>query len=313
MSELNIYILILIVVVIFVNSSFSFLKSSSVSFDQNLLIIEKLTTYSTKPKNYRNTPKGYATFGCMVQGSMNNELATFEYKFPFIDNRNVTFKSEIHAKNMSSTVSGFGAHNSYFATVNDYGRLQSTDHSFLLQNMNKDGFFYRSPKSYDYGVNYNEIIAQSKDLTLEIARFIKNELSDNYTYENCIAAALNFVQYIPYGQPEFDAGEYTYFGVSIPHESFVISYCDCDSKSVLLCGILQHLLEFPEDNLIMVYCTMEKEHHMIVGVHGLNYPGQRHIHNGREYLLLETTVPISLHEQRNNKFDNIHVYNLEMV
>jgi ribosomal protein S17E len=184
--------------VIFVNSSFSFLKSSSVSFDQNLLIIEKLTTYSTKPKNYRNTPKGYATFGYVVQGNINNELATFEYKFPFIDNRNVTFKAEIHAKNMSSTVSGFGAHNSYFATVNDYGRLQSKDHSFLLQNMNKDGFFYRSTKSYDYGVNYNEIIAQSKDLTLEIARFIKNELAGNYTYENCIAAALNFVQYIPY-------------------------------------------------------------------------------------------------------------------
>ena len=299
-------------VVLYLNTSFkintyTFLKQGV----DNLLIIEQLTAKASKPKNYRTAPGSYASYGYIVQGSMLSEKATFRYAFPFPNKGNVTFQTEISTSEMSELVSGFGVHNSCFAPITDgYYALQTTDEQYLQEHMNRDGFFYRSNQTYDYGVDYNEIIRLSVNLSKEIATFIVQELGSNDSYDNRVMAALNFVQFLPYGQPNFNAGEHSYFGVSMPHESFVISYCDCDSKSVLFCGILQELIENAPENIIMVYCTMEEVHHMIVGVHGLNFPGRTHLHNGKSYLLLETTSPISLEKQQQINFENIHVFNL---
>jgi len=312
LSELNIYILILVACVIYLNTGFAFkAKGTSIAGHDNLLIIEQLTAKSSKPKNYRTAPGSYASYGYNVEGSILGEKATFKYTFPFTNKGNVTFQTEISTSEMSGLVSGFGVHSSCFAPVSDgYYALQTTDSTYLHEHMNRDGFFYRSNQTYDYGVDYNEIIRLSVNLSKEIATFIVQELGSNDSYDNRVMVALNFVQFLPYGQPNFNAGEYSYFGVSMPHESFVISYSDCDSKSVLFCGILQELIENASENIIMVYCTMQEEHHMIVGVHGLNFPGRTHIHNGKPYLLLETTSPISLEKQQLINFENIHVFNL---
>lgn len=312
MSELQIYLLLLVLCVLYINTGFSFLFSPKNGVnDQNLLIIEQLTSDSSKPKNYRFPANEYASFGFRVNGILTNDKASFSYEFPFIDNRNVTFKTEINTSQMSQVVSNFGAHNSCFAKVDaEHFGLQSSDDVFLKRNMNKDGFFFSSFEQYEYGVDYNQIITHSRELSRQIGAFIIEQLGSNDSYDNRVLAALNFVQYIPYGQPHFDAGEYTYFGVSVPHESFVISYSDCDSKSVMLCGILQELIVDAHLNLIMVYCTVGEEHHMIVGVHGLRIEGKMHEHNGRSYLLLETTTPLSIAEQQQINFENIHVFNL---
>jgi hypothetical protein len=314
LSEINLYIVLLVLVVIYLNTSFKMnIASFSNKGRNNLFIIEQLTVHSSKPKNYRRAAASYKAFGYQVSGNMDakNEIAKLNFSFPFVGHREVTFTTELNTLSTSKIVSGFGAHNSCFAPVNDqYFALQTTDENFLRQNMNQDGFFFRSSNRYDYGVNYNEIMRLSKDLSKEIASFIVKELGDQDSHDNRVMAALNFVQYIPYGQPQFDAGEYTYFGVALPHESFAISYSDCDSKSVMLCGILRELIEDSEKNIILVYCTMEEEHHMIVGVHGVRFPGKTHFHKGRSYLLLETTTPISLEQQQTIDFQNIHVYEL---
>ncbi len=312
MSELQIYILVLVLCVVYINTGFSFLISpkNGVS-DHNLLIIEQLTLNASKPKNYRFPANEYASFGYAINGVITADKANFSYEFPFIDERNVTFKSEITTSQMSDVVSQFGAHSSCFAKVDaEHFGLQTTDEGFLKTNMNKDGFFFRSFERYEFGVDYNQIMQHSKEFSKQIGAFIIEQLGSNDSYDNRVLAALNFVQYIPYGQPHFDAGEYTYFGVSVPHESFVISYSDCDSKSVMLCGILQELIVDAHQNLIMVYCTVGEEHHMIVGIHGLQIEGKTHEHNGRSYLLLETTTPLSLAEQQQINFENIHVFNL---
>lgn len=314
MSEIHLYIVLLVLVVLYLNTSFNINIDTFLRKGQNnLLIIEQLTVYSKKPKNYRRSAASYKAFGYHVSGIMGakNEFATFTYSFPFVDHQEVTFTTEFNATTTSKIVSGFGAHNSCFAPVNDqFFALQTNDENFLRQNMNQDGFFFRSSNRYDYGVDYNEIMRLSKDLSKEIASFIVKELGNQDSHDNRVMAALNFVQYIPYGQPQFDSGEYTYFGVALPHESFAISYSDCDSKSVMLCGILRELIEDSENNIILVYCTMEEEHHMIVGVHGVRFPGKTHFHKGRSYLLLETTNPISLEQQQTIDFQNIHVYEL---
>jgi hypothetical protein len=312
LTELQIYTLLLVLCVLYINTGFSFLISPKTGVnDQNLLLIEQLTIHSSKPKNYRYPANEYASFGYGINGIITADKASFSYEFPFIDHRNVTFKSEITTSQMSDVVSHFGAHSSCYAKVDaSHFALQTSDEDFLNRNMNKDGFFFRSFERYEYGVDYNQIIADSKELSSQIGAFIIEQLGSNDSYDNRVLAALNFVQYIPYGQPHFDAGEYTYFGVSVPHESFVISYSDCDSKSVMLCGILQELIVDAHLNLIMVYCTVGEEHHMIVGVHGLRIEGKTHEHNGRSYLLLETTTPLSVAEQQQINFENIHVFNL---
>lgn len=312
MTEFQVYLLLFGLCVLYINTGFSFLTSTKNGVDKNnLLIIEQLTIHSRKPKNYRFPANEYSSFGYGVNGTITGESATFNYEFPFIDNRNVTFKTEINTNEMSAVVSHFGAHNSCFAKIDgQYFALQTSDEDFLKANMNKDGFFFNSFERYNYGVDYNQIIQHSKELSRQIGAFIVEQLGNNDSYDNRVLAALNFVQYIPYGQPHFDAGEYTYFGVSVPHESFVISYSDCDSKSVMLCGILKELLVDAHQNLIMVYCTVGEEHHMIVGVHGLRIDGKTHEYNGRSYLLLETTTPLSIAEQQQINFENIHVFNL---
>jgi hypothetical protein len=109
---------------------------------------------------------------------------------------------------------------------------------------------------------------------------------------------LNFVQFIPYGQPNFDHQDFSYFGVSLPPESLVLNYSDCDSKSLLFATILSHLID--EKNIVLVLCNVtskedKPERHMMVGVKGLGISGGRTVvFNRSDFLLLETTQPSAI-------------------
>lgn len=313
MSEITIYIIILIATVAILNSNFSFgaVFKPHVK-DQSLLVIEHLSQYTTRQKDYRKTPKNFSSFGYAVHGRILDDDVFLEYKFPLVDSHESQFKIKLNAKTTSSIINDYGCKTSCFAPVGEgtYA-LQSNDAQFLTKNMNKDGFYFRGFGKRDYGINHNEVIKLSDEINYAVASFIESELKriGKDSYENRIRAALNFVQFIPYGVPDFDAGEDCYFGLALPHESLAISYSDCDSKSVLFAGILHHLIS--EQNIILVGCTIEEGGHMIAGVAGIYFTGQYFNHQGKDYLLIETTTPIALENQPSNRFLDVEIISIK--
>jgi hypothetical protein len=314
MTEFQIYIVIFTVSVILLNTNIKLWSPQAVNYQSNLSVIEHLTKHTSKPKNYRRTPKNYQSFGYSVNAKIVNEDVLIDYKFPLVDQSESTFSTKLSPLNVSSIVSLFGCHISCFAPVDaNYFKLQSVDPEFLKKNMNKDGFYFNHFNSKGYGINYDDVIENSKELSSRIAAFIVSELKakGKDTYVNRVRAALNFVQCIPYGVPAFDHEDYTYFGFSLPHESFAISYSDCDSKSVFFAGILHHLID--PKNIILVSCVIEEGGHMIAGVSDLPFAGQFIRYNSKDYLLLETTVPIPLEMQPSNKFLEVEVYKINLA
>jgi len=315
MSEIIVYIILLIVAVAILNSNLTLGKNPlKNNLTDNLSVIEHLTKYSTKKKNYRRTPKNFSSFGYAVHGRMVDDDAYLEYKFPLIGSKEAQFTIKLNAKTTSSTVSKFGCKTNCFARESATAyKLQSSDHGFLSENMNRDGFYFYGFGKEEYGINYNEVIALSNEINYSVAKFIETELQKKGqdSYENRVRAALHFVQFIPYGVPDFDEGDDGYFGLALPHESLAISYSDCDSKSTMFAGILHHLIS--EQNIVLVSCVIEGQGHMITGVAGLYFPGQYVKHQGKDFLLIETTTPINLENQPSNRFDEISVISIKQA
>ncbi len=309
MSEPTIYIIILSISVFILNSNISFaLKKNEITHENSLMIIEHLTQYASKKKNYRTTPENYQSHGYKVLGKIVGNDAYLDYTFPLIYNNESNFTIKLNAYNVSSVISQFGCDMSCFeATNKDEVLLKIDDIDQLKEKMNQDGFYFNNLEKDGFGINYNHVIQISTDLTSKIALFLLDELNrlNKDTYDNRIQAALNFVQFIPYGVPHFDSDSHSYMGLATPHESLAISYSDCDSKSTLFAGILHHLIS-PE-NIILVSCLIDEGGHMITGVSGLNYPGQYYNFNNKDFLLIETTVPIPLDNQPSNKFKEINI------
>lgn len=282
MEEIHIYIIILILTVFALNSNFSFGKNLSTGVsEQNLMVIEHLTQYISIKKNYRTPPGEYSSNGYLINGEIVQDAAYLEYKFPLIDSSESLFKIKLYAQNTSSVVSQYGTQN-----------------------------IISTPKGAR--IDYNHVIKISQELGNPIAMFVKSELEKKGkdSYENRIRAALNFVQFIPYGLPEFDHGEDMYWGLAIPHESLAISYSDCDSKSILLATILVNLIH--AENIVLVHCDMkDMGPHMIVAIAGFNYPGEYLTHNGKDFLLIETTAPYPLEAQPVGIYENIQVIPIE--
>jgi hypothetical protein len=306
-TEFIIYLLVGMFAILYLNSNFSIsFFNNPINANDNLLIIEHLTKYATKSKNYRNPPENFKSHGYRIVGNIVGEEVHFNYVFPLLENAESKFFVQLNSQNVSSVVSTFGTSIKCFGPRDkDTYELKSDSFEFLKSEMNKDGFYFHS--SSQFGIDYNHVITISKDLSTQIAYFIVQELQaknrDNYL--NRVKATLNFVQFIPYGVPDFDHQEDTYFGLALPHESIGISYSDCDSKSVLFAGILHHMI--PKENIIMVSCIIEEGGHMIVGVSDLPFNGQTLEHSGKNYLLLETTVPIPMEHQPVNKFKELKV------
>jgi hypothetical protein len=306
MSEIYIYIIILLIALFWVNGFVPGMtpKDNPIIPDKNVSVIEFLAQHSIKPKNYRRPPGEYNSYGFSLNGLVEGEQATLTYHFPFIDGSEAKYHVSFVPKDFSSKVSAFGVHNSCFgsADAKTY-QLKTTDVYYLSQHMNKDGFYFNNLS--DFGLDYNYLVNMSQDLGSHVATFIVEQLQKQGcdSYLNRVQAALNFVQFIPYGQPEFDHGEFGYFGFSLPHESLAISFADCDSKSALYACILKQMIS--SSNIVLVLCefkTGTQGMHMITGVSDLPFPGQCVSHQGKNFLLLETTVPMAVHEQQHEYF-----------
>ena len=317
MEEAHLYLILILGSVVFLNSNFKLgtsLEAKRKNQEYNIHPIDFLSQYCRKPKNYHRGLQNLKNFGFHVVSKIRDNNVILEYTFPLLKSHKSTFKISINPNNFSSIVSEFGCHNSCFGPVDDKRyQLASTNADFLQKNMNKDGFYFNHFGEKGFGINYDHIIEISVDLTSRIASLIVSELKaiNKDDYITRVQAALNFVQCIPYGVPNFDKGDYCYFGFSLPHESLVLNYSDCDSKSILFAGILYHLID--PKNIILVSCVIQEGGHMITGIAGLPYGGQYIDYQDKKYLLIETTSPIPIDMQPSNKFEQVEVYQINLV
>lgn len=311
MSEIYVYIAVLVLAVAFLNSNFRVSARFAMQQEQNLMVIEFLAKHSNMPKNYRRSPEGYQTFGYAVKGNIVGDEAHFSYTFPLKGQLEKTFSTKLQPVNFSEVLDQYGAHNSCLAKVdNDRYAVMTNDEDYLRTHFNNNGFYFNSLS--DFGLDYHHVITISSEINHEIATFIVSELQkeSNDNYLSRVEAAVSFVQYIPYGVPVFDAGEYTYKDLALPHESVAISYSDCDSKSCMLAGILLNLI--PAENVILVLCKMDGGGHMITGISDLPFSGQKTYYSGKEYLLVETTTPIFLHQHESlTKYEDLKIIPLQ--
>ncbi len=235
-------------------------NSNSFDFDQQHSLIEFLTQHKTVSKNYSSLPQQFISHGKWnVYGEINGDVATLNYTFPLINKDEHEYVTNLHPKDVSSTVSSFVHSGSGFP-------------------------------------NHKQIVLQSQELGKEISDSILKalQLKNNDTYFNRVQAALNFVQYIPYGIPDFDTNTHSYGGVSMPHESIILSYSDCDSKSMLFSSIIMNLIS--RENIVMIICNLSSDTgHMVVGVSGLDHQnGVAVEYNNKSFLVLETTAPTKI-------------------
>lgn len=304
MTEFEVYILILIITVIIINSNFSL--NLIPKQDDNLLFIEYLAQFSSKQRNYRKSVENYQSFGYFVNGEIKDGCGMVTYKFPLIEKKESIFWLKFDPKIFSDTLSKFGVSRSYFSEINSkgYTTLES-DETILNEQLNSNGFYFKN--NGDWGLDYKFLISISAEINTSIARFLANELYKNNmdNYVNRIIASLNFVQFIPYGVPDFD-DQYVYFGLALPQESVAISFSDCDSKSTLLAGILKNLIDV--ENIILVTCISDGGPHMIIGISDLPFEGPSVNYKGKNYLLVETTTPIPLDQHDTlSKYSNLKI------
>lgn len=254
--------------------------------------MEYLTQYISKSKNYRGYIENYSSFGREVKPYRNGNEVGLEYQFPLIGQHTTTFTNVFEPVEVSRNVDCFGASTQYIYPVGDGWTINTQiSPGELKRELSKCGFFVNTS---DWGVDYNKIIRESKEICYNIANFIVSDLNkvNKDSYENRIIAALNFVQHIPYGLPQFDTKNHVYMGIALIPESLVLGYSDCDSKSILLSSILIHMID-PEE-IVLIKCTTSDGLHMITGVSGLYMQGTRTSFNGKDFLLLETTTPVGV-------------------
>jgi hypothetical protein len=290
---------------------FSLFGLSRPIYDQKyqLKLIEFLTQQKTREKNYENPPNEYKDHGRLITGEIIDETsAVLYYNYPLVGNIENDFIFYADVKTVSQAVDKFGGSSKYLYKDGDNYKFHPTsDMAGMINAFNKDGFFMNQQKM---GIDYNYLLHHSGPIGKQIADDILKQLQnlglDNR--ENRVISACNFVQFIPYGQPEFDKGKDIYFGLSIPYESLILSFCDCDSKSLLLATILFHLIDY--NDIIFVGCDLPEGAHMILGVSGLNLNGLKYRYKGIEYMLIETTVPHNIEEL---EYDNIKITDIYPV
>jgi hypothetical protein len=304
MAEIDVYILILIITVIIINSNFSL--NLIPKKEDNLLFIEYLAQFSLKQKNYRKSVENYQSFGYFVNGEFKDGYGMVTYKFPLIEKKESIFWLKFDPKNFSATLNKFGVSRSFFSEINSKGyHISESDETLLKEQLNNNGFYFNN--NGDWGLDYKYLLSISAEINTSIARFLANELYKNNldSYVNRIIAALNFVQFIPYGVPDFD-DKHVYFGLALPQESVAISFSDCDSKSTLLAGILKNLIDV--ENIILVTCIYDGGPHMILGISDLPFEGPSVNYKGKDYFLVETTTPIPLeHHDTLSKYSNLKI------
>lgn len=297
-----IYVLFILIVISYTTGFFESYKKNDLNYnlENSNSIIEFLTKYKSKTKIYSRPPGNYASFNSgLPYGQIIEDKVQFKYEFPLIHSKKAVFDCYLLPQEISSQVDLFGLdHRLIIKNENGFRLNGNLPLSEFSSKMNQYCWFFNSAE--DWGVDYKKLIYSYTTFTRPISQLIFKELNtyNEDSYFNRVQAALNFVQFLPYGLPEFDTNEWYYFGISTPPESFILGYSDCDSKSIFFAAILAELI--PIENLILINCTVNSGNessngqHMMVAVSDLGINGESINYNGKSYLLLETTTPIAI-------------------
>ena len=288
---------LLLLVSLYLNGDFlsDFLRPqrSGLNINRQTELIEFLTQHKKREKNYANPPEEFKEFGRAVQGEITGDVGVVRYVFPLVGHHEVEFSCTLTPQEVSQEVDAFGATSDCVVKKSEdtLGVNTQAGAEYLRRELPKGGFTYGDEP---FGIDYNYLVRKTGSIGKAIAATILRELQQRSldSRENRVRAAANFVQFIPYGQPNFDTEHHMYLGMAVPHESVVLSFSDCDSKSVLLAAILVHLVDYRD--LVLVHCTSGGEH-MILGVAGMEMIACNQVsYNGRRHLLIETTTPVGL-------------------
>jgi hypothetical protein len=252
------------------------------SIQNNLLLIEHLTQHlKTFKKNYRNGPENFSEFGYHVKGAMhsNGQDVELSYTYPILNGKNVTFSVCLSPAEVSTVVDAYGA-------KEDGTVLKGIE-------INTQGAQAVVSTQYPY------VVDLSNQFASKIAEHIVDHLQTigKDDYVSRVLAAKNFVQHLNYGVPKFEIPPYQYIELALPYESFVLSYSDCDSKSVFMASILKEMIH--AENIVLVTCQMGNPNipgdmggHMFIGVAGMPFrKSSTASHNGKTYHFIETTTP----------------------
>jgi len=300
-------ILIILGMTFYLNSSFSDLSYVSFSGNREPMMnnstnnaIRFLTANTIRvQKNYENPPDKLLTSLYNINTHVNQQFVNLYYQFPLIGREKSILSLKLEPNTVSSIVDKYGVNNKFIIKNTDGVQVElpaeDVELNSMISEFRKGAWILNVNGSLE--VDYSKLVSDSIEFTKPIALHIQNELMrlncDGYLER--VQAVLNFVQFIPYGQPDFDSQNFFSLGVALPPESLVLNYSDCDSKSVLFASILSNLIDFK--NIILVVCEVSeesgtKEQHMMVGVKGLGLnDGQKVTYDNCDYQLLETTTP----------------------
>lgn len=287
-------------VIAYLSGFLSAYKKTEISYNnENMSLIEFLTQHKTKSKDYNRIPKGFSSYSKQLTGKLINDKAFFRYEYPFVNKLTAVFETTLIPSEISHQVDYYGLQNRLIFK-NETGYTLNTTHSAaeLSLNMNKDGWYFNSFE--DFGIDYKYLVQKYAEFSIRISEQIQNDLlkNDADSYYNRVQAALNFVQFIPYGRPEFDTNDWYYHEIGVPPESFILGYGDCDSKSIFFASILYHLI--PLENIVLVHCLVNSDNdqtngsHMMAAVSDIEIEGEMVNFGTKQYLLLETTAPVSI-------------------
>jgi len=280
-------------------SSAGYFENDSV--DMNAVSAMRFLTRQTTrvKKNYENPPNGYKPSLFNTQSVVRKDRVQLTYPFPLVGKEKSILNIDFEPTSVSMVVDRFGVQSSLIERTKDgvqfLLRPESKQHIQFLSELREGSWMLTDDGQVE--VDYLKLVEDSHGLSKPIALHIAKELKriGKDDYYNRVQATLNFVQFLPYGQPDFDIDDFFFLGVSLIQESLVLNYSDCDSKSLLFATVLSHLID--PQNMVFVVCDVgeedgELERHMMVGVKGLeNIEGCSVNYQGSEFLLLETTSP----------------------
>ena len=302
--HLSIIILFIIFCIVYLCGFFDGYKRTSANVfevlqtEKNLSVIEHLTQHKDRTKSYATPPQARTNFSRNVSSYIQDNVGKCSYEFPLLGRKTSVYSCSLFPQEVSGFVNKYGVQQQYVSRVdeNTITVNQSVSVNTLTKALNRDGWYFRDLTNW--GLDYANIVHHNSPFSFSIAQHIYTELVKHKedTLLNRVQAALNFVQFIPYGRPNFDTAEWYYHELAIPAESFVLGYADCDSKSIFLATILMHLI--PKQDIVLVECKVrssdEKTNgaHMMVAVSGLGIVGEGFDHNQKRFILLETTAPV---------------------
>jgi hypothetical protein len=263
--------------------------------------IEWLTRHRTKTKHYAKGPKKYNTSGRDgVMSSIQKDRVTFKYTFPLVGKHEHTIIYDLYPNEVSVWVSKFGVP---FDNPSIDVEQSQISHQYIIRGN------VVSP-------NHKAIVDFQRPFTRFIAESIRQRLMDlgQLNHFNLVQSVLNFVQYIPYGIPDFDTKDWDYMGLAVPPESFILGYSDCDSKSVFMASILSHLIL--REQIILVRCRVKNSSsdragaHMMIAVSDLEKKKHSIYHKGKYFLLIETTTPCDIYHFGWHSFSKSQIVDL---